>query len=422
MHAARYGHTATVLTDGRVLIAGGYGTGPLSSAEIYDPAANTWTTVQPMAHPRWQQSATRLSDGRVLVVSGQPDAFTLTAEIYDPTDNTWSPTGNLAAAHGWGTLTVLPSGQVLVAGGSSASDSTATLERYDPATNGWTTLAPMATARTADVAVALKDGELLVAGGFDVRKQDYLRSVEIYNPASNTWRAGLDSTSQHAIGPVGALLPDGSVLLAAGRYSRSSEIYEPADPPSAIKITVTNTGYSPKSARVPRIGTPITWTKGASAKSTHTVTESIGLCAAHAPLFSSGPLTSSFSTTLNAAGTYSYHSVGKGDTMRGSVAVPMSVTPAAASHATTFHFSWAKTLPCGAVEDIAMRYQAPKSKKWSAWQTWLTGAPTPGGDYMLNLNGRGPVPGTYDFRARLRNPQTGAATGWSPIVAVTARP
>ncbi|HEY6888159.1 MAG TPA: kelch repeat-containing protein, partial [Solirubrobacter sp.] len=70
MNLAREGHTATLLLDGRVLVTGGFGDAEGRSAELYDPATNTWTPTPNMSTPRVNATATRLLDGRVLVVGG----------------------------------------------------------------------------------------------------------------------------------------------------------------------------------------------------------------------------------------------------------------------------------------------------------------------------------------------------------------
>jgi hypothetical protein len=92
MTVARANHTATVLKDGRVLVAGGYGPGyePLASAEIFDPGSDRWTSVPDMNDAHVDHTATLLEDGRVLVFAGNESSI-LTAEIYDPVSDQWTP-------------------------------------------------------------------------------------------------------------------------------------------------------------------------------------------------------------------------------------------------------------------------------------------------------------------------------------------
>ena len=139
---ARYHHTATLLPSGKVLVAGGQGTGAvvLASAELYDPASNSWSAAGALATARENHTATLLPSGKVLVAGGQQvdgGVALPSAELYDPASNTWSAAGSLAAARAHHTTTLLPSGKVLVAGGSGSSGVLASAELYDPAGNTW---------------------------------------------------------------------------------------------------------------------------------------------------------------------------------------------------------------------------------------------------------------------------------------------
>ncbi len=142
MLAARHGHSATLLRDGRVLVAGGEGADarPLSSSETYDPSAGTWTSTGSMVVPLASARAALLSDGRVLAtgVSGVP-AGANAAELYDPLSGTWSRTGDTAALRQDYTMTPLGDGRVLVAGGSDPSSDRplASAEIFDPGTGTW---------------------------------------------------------------------------------------------------------------------------------------------------------------------------------------------------------------------------------------------------------------------------------------------
>src|SRR5208282_5045903 len=93
MSTGRQAHTATLLTNGQVVVAGGYNNGSyLANAELYDPARGSWTTINPMNCARCLHTATLLPNGKVLAAAGQGYAasFLASAEIYDPPSGTWT--------------------------------------------------------------------------------------------------------------------------------------------------------------------------------------------------------------------------------------------------------------------------------------------------------------------------------------------
>jgi len=139
----RGGHTATLLPDGTVLVAGGYGTaGGLASAELYDPGANTWTAItSPMTSVRSRHTATLLPNGKVLVAGGYGTAGALaSAELYDPATAQWTATGSLSETRIDYTATLLPNGKVLVAGGFGSVGALAFTETVIPSSEIQATL------------------------------------------------------------------------------------------------------------------------------------------------------------------------------------------------------------------------------------------------------------------------------------------
>lgn len=174
-------HTATLLPDGKVLVAGGYGVSvnqlgfPTNTAELFDPASGRWTPTGPMSNAHGLHSATLLLNGRVLVV----DVFG--AELYDPQTRTWSPTGRPGASHNLHTATLLADGRVLVAGGFGNSP-----EIYDPATGQWALTGALKTPRSRHTATLLPNGKVLVAGG-EGASRNALASAELYDPATGQW-------------------------------------------------------------------------------------------------------------------------------------------------------------------------------------------------------------------------------------------
>src|SRR5919202_4341615 len=120
----RYNHTATLLQDGRVLVTGGNDNAPVAGARLYDPATGTWSNAAAMHVGRSGQAAALLRDGRVLVAGGVAPAdvpsgseYTATAEIYDPATDSWASAGSMSTVRFEPTMTVLDDGRVLVAGG-----------------------------------------------------------------------------------------------------------------------------------------------------------------------------------------------------------------------------------------------------------------------------------------------------------------
>ncbi|BDV42978.1 hypothetical protein GURASL_19010 [Geotalea uraniireducens] len=218
-------HTATLLANGKVLLAGGSANGTDSNAaRLYDPAANSWSDAAPMAVPRRAAGAVRLANGKVLVAGGIQGSSTVlqSAELYDPATDSWSPAADLPEPRYAAATLLLPTGKVLMAGGSTVPGTplkSAVL--YDPATDSWSTTAAMTTARYAPAIALLSDNSVLVAGGSG--DSVALASVELFDYAGRTatittdgWRtagATLGTARYHA---AGLTLPDGKVLISGG--------------------------------------------------------------------------------------------------------------------------------------------------------------------------------------------------------------
>ena len=178
-------HTATLLPDGKVLVAGDYAGDAFSnSAELYDPRTRTWTPTGSMIHGRWDFTATLLPDGTVLVAGTEGDS-TRSAELYDPRTGTWTATGTMVEARHWPTATLLPDGTVLIAGGENGMNGiheVASAELYDPRSRTWTASASMEVARRLHTATLLPDGTVLVAGESVRNGPD--GTAELYDPGT----------------------------------------------------------------------------------------------------------------------------------------------------------------------------------------------------------------------------------------------
>ena len=213
-----FDHTATLLLDGNVLLAGGVGGSNqdqvLSASQLYDPASQVWTTAGNMHSPRAGHSAMLLADGRVLVVGGKDATSPVaTAELYDPATRTWNLTAPMAAPRAWHAATLLPSGKVLITGGIDGTSVLSRVEVYDPNTATWTGRADMQTARAMHTATLLADGKVLITGGTDGHAA--LAGAEVYDPEKDEWTATASMASPR-VRHGATLLRNGSVLVFGG--------------------------------------------------------------------------------------------------------------------------------------------------------------------------------------------------------------
>ncbi|MEX0630167.1 MAG: kelch repeat-containing protein [Chloroflexota bacterium] len=230
---ARDLHTATLLPDGKVLVTGGIDSTvsvghAVAAAELYDPASGTWIPTGNMVQARVYDTATLLLDGRVLVAGGSSSGTLgealASAELYDPASGTWTASGNMNAGRSGHTATLLPDGTVLVVGGSNGSGLLAPAELYDPSSGSWTATGAMVEPRYGHTATLLANSKVLVVGGS--AGQDALASAELYDPLSGSWTA-IGSMTAGRSGHTATLLADGTVLVAGGSTRVAAELYNP---------------------------------------------------------------------------------------------------------------------------------------------------------------------------------------------------
>jgi Galactose oxidase, central domain len=256
----RYFHTATKLNDGTVLIAGGYDTNSLNTAEIYNPATGQFTsTSNNMTAYRYAHTATLLNDGTVLLAGGYDNANNnqSTAEIYNPVGQTFTAVvSQMSAQRSYHTATLLQSGQVLLAGGQNL----ATADLYTSGTQIFSpTSGNMTTKRCAHTAVLLNTGKVLIAGGdsgdgSNLPGPSPLNTVEIFDPTPTTFTAALNQMTQPREFFAASLLQSGKVLLTGGFYTgnitsgavtATADVYDPSTnqcSPTAASMTVSR-GY-----------------------------------------------------------------------------------------------------------------------------------------------------------------------------------
>lgn len=238
--APRNLHTATRLADGRVLVATGTDSNPADPqwilvAEVYDPASGQFAPTGAVAIGRAYATATLLADGRVLIAGGQTTGAqaVAAAELYDPATGQFSATGSMAIVRIAATATRLPDGRVLIVGGFNGDLEVAVAEVYDPATGQFSTLAAQPVfPRYYHTATALPDGRVVFAGGN--RNSQPAAPVELYDPARDTFEVIAELTHP-VVFHSAALTGGGDVLIAggldAGIVSR----------PDTQRITVTRT-------------------------------------------------------------------------------------------------------------------------------------------------------------------------------------
>ena len=208
LSAPRFGHTATLLNDGRVLIAGGNG----ASAEIYDPANGTFSPTGSMTVAHHWHAATLLLDGRVLICGGYPGIPT--AELYDPATGTFTRTGDMVNAQGGAIATLLNNGKVLLSGGGDGLGSVKP-EIYDPNTGTFTSLNDGKALEFASKAARLYNGTVLIVGSYYTPPKGWL-----YDPITDRFRLvafpGKTVESDFLMNHTATLLPNGKVLIAGG--------------------------------------------------------------------------------------------------------------------------------------------------------------------------------------------------------------
>jgi N-acetylneuraminic acid mutarotase len=260
---ARTGHTATLLRNGKVLVAGGtYDT----NTELYDPGSGQFFATGRLNSTRIGHAAALLSDGRVLAAGGSDDnvnrfnplRWTRTAEIYDPVTQVWTPTGALSTARYGATATVLLDGKVLVVGGSNSEFEDRTVEIFDPVSGTWTNTGSLFFPRWYHSAALLPGGKVLVTGGKGYLPPNSppfttvppLSATELYDPGSGNWStAGAlqVARSSHRA----TALSDGKVLVTGGisqnpKSSRDFVVYavESFDPATLVWTTVSDLNVS----------------------------------------------------------------------------------------------------------------------------------------------------------------------------------
>jgi hypothetical protein len=230
---SRAGHLGTLLANGKVLVAGGFNASFdfISSSEIFDPTNRAWQLSGAMQTLRQSATATLLHNGKVLAAGGfGNNSFLSSAELFDPSSGAWNFTGSMSDQRWEAAAVLLPNGRVLVAGGANNVSSlapTRTAEIYDQATGNWTPTGPMSHERREFTLTLLPSGKVMAAGGSDTNGP--LASVELYDLGTGLWTPA-ESLQTARASHTATLLPNGTVLVAGGVGVTPIQTTTPVDP------------------------------------------------------------------------------------------------------------------------------------------------------------------------------------------------
>ena len=243
MNVARSGHISAVLQNGRVLVAGGTiaGGGATNAAEIYDPVADTWTSLAGgMMEARSGATASLLQDHRVFIAGGDnAGVASSTAEIFDPRSGNFSFAGTLSSPRAQHAMGLLADGRVLIIGGTNGTNPLASTDIFDPAAGSVAPGPSLAAPRSGHSATTLLDGRVLVAGGNNIvtnadgsTTATDLASAEIFDPSAGTFSLATSTLATRRHGHLAFLLPHNNNVLIVGGISfgapvASSELFTP---------------------------------------------------------------------------------------------------------------------------------------------------------------------------------------------------
>ena len=227
MADARAGHSAVRLVNGTVLIIGGDGPkGVLSTCEIYDPAARKFLPTASLHSPRSGATATRLQDNRVLVVGGYGlDGKSMAgAEIYNR-NATFTSAAVMSTPRSFHSATLLPHECVLITGGMGTNAPLSSAELYNAELNRFLPLPNMSVARYRHATVPLPDGNILIVGGASGRSRQGTSTTEIFDVEHRTFLGGGSMNKPRLDLPEPVVTSGGKVLVVGG--SRIEEVYDP---------------------------------------------------------------------------------------------------------------------------------------------------------------------------------------------------
>jgi hypothetical protein len=271
LNTSRYQHSSTLLNNGSVLFAGGVTCATvgsctyLNSAELYNPNSGTITYTGSLTTPR-SAPAVLLGNGKVLVAGGYSCdangncASLSSAEIYDPNSNSFSSAGNMTIDRYGHTMALLANGKVLIAGGETCSSSTScnvlnTAELFDPVVGTFSGTGSLGLARYNASAAVLSSGQVLIAGGYN--GSTYPAAAELYDPVAGTFSTTGSLNTPRANATASWLEASGNIVLIAGGSTCTS----PGCPTASAEYYQNGYFYFLSNMSVPRLNqtaTPLT--------------------------------------------------------------------------------------------------------------------------------------------------------------------
>ena len=251
LSSARAGASAALLQDGRILVAGGDpGTGPLASVDIFN-TDGTISAARPMVNPRSNHVSVTMQDGRVLVAGGLTTGggTTNAAEIYDPIANSWTSVGSgMMEARSGATAAVLQDGRVLVAGGQNGTAISSTIEIFNPTAGTFTSAGTMSSPRTQHAMTLLQSGEVLIVGGNSGNNRTPpaptpVASTDIFDPVAGTVSAG-PSLATARYNHSATTLLNGQVVVIGGNNGNTNPAQMDVTPAELIDFTAATPAFT----------------------------------------------------------------------------------------------------------------------------------------------------------------------------------